>query len=106
MPYPRRSPSPYTQRPVSPYPVDPRDRSPSDGHRSSSEHHRHHYYHQKRRDSRNKSSHESRDGLLGAAGGALIGDLILPGAGTLSGVIIGALKGRQHGRRKDEKDED
>lgn len=104
-PYPRPSPGPYAQRPLNPYPVYPRDRSPSNRNRSSSEPRQHRQHHHKRPVSRDKPSHEKRDGILGAAGGGLIGDLILPGAGTLSGIIIGALKGRQHGKKKDDRDD-
>lgn len=38
--------------------------------------------------------------FLGAGGGAVIGDLIFPGLGTIGGAILGGLGGHEYGKRE------
>ncbi|KAK4507940.1 hypothetical protein PRZ48_001675 [Zasmidium cellare] len=72
---------------------DKRDRSRS---RSRSRHRKHH--HDRPQAPRKKSSGVNT--FLGAGGGALIGDAIFPGLGTLGGAIIGGLGGHEYGKRR------
>lgn len=37
--------------------------------------------------------------FLGAGGGAIIGDCIFPGLGTIGGAILGGLGGHEYGKR-------
>lgn len=96
-----------TQRPprrsstsgASPYRKDSRSRSRSrsrDG-RDSSRKHKHH--HQPRPQmQRQKSSGVNT--FLGAGGGAIVGDLIFPGLGTLGGAILGGVGGHEFGKKR------
>jgi len=38
--------------------------------------------------------------FLGAGGGAIIGDAIFPGLGTIGGAILGGLSGHEYGKRR------
>lgn len=38
--------------------------------------------------------------FLGAGGGALIGDAIFPGLGTLGGAILGGVGGHEYGKQR------
>lgn len=38
--------------------------------------------------------------FLGAGGGAVIGDLIFPGLGTLGGAILGGVGGHEYGKKR------
>ena len=94
-------------------------RRPSDaGYSSDPERHRHkhkkHHSHSSQSRSRSRSrdtkdrprrtSEASRssnsDGLIGAAGGGLIGDLIFPGLGTVGGALVGWLGGKKYGSER------
>ncbi|TGO61359.1 hypothetical protein BOTNAR_0130g00120 [Botryotinia narcissicola] len=56
---------------------------------------------------RARNIHKDRNTFFGAFGGGLIGDLIMPGLGTLGGAILGGVGGRKASRsgRKNEKGE-
>jgi hypothetical protein len=41
------------------------------------------------------------DTFLGAGGGAILGDAIFPGLGTLGGLILGGVGGREYAKRKE-----
>ena len=97
-PPPRKAQSPGYQR---------RHSSPA-GYCSDPEYERRHHSrpHKKRphsRDERPKASSKgsSRNGILGATGGALIGDLIFPGLGT---TVVGGLAGWYAGKKVDKAD--
>jgi uncharacterized protein YcfJ len=55
-----------------------------------------HHYETKRRISET-SRPTTADGLIGAAGGGLIGNLIFPGLGTAAGALAGWLGGKEYG---------
>lgn len=38
--------------------------------------------------------------FLGAGGGALLGDLIFPGLGTIGGAILGGVGGHEYGKKR------
>ncbi|KAF2726190.1 hypothetical protein K431DRAFT_280217 [Polychaeton citri CBS 116435] len=59
--------------------------------------HRHHHS-SKPRAQRKKSS--GVDTFLGAGGGAIIGDAIFPGLGTLGGALLGGLGGHEYGKKR------
>lgn len=40
------------------------------------------------------------DTFIGAGGGAIVGDLIFPGLGTLGGAILGGVGGHEYGKKK------
>lgn len=93
---------PYSpQNPHPPHQTSGRALSPNDYDRP---HHHHHHHHHKHSEHKEKREHATRDSLIGAAGGGLLGDLLLgPGVGTLGGAILGAIGGNHHGKKKDEK---
>jgi hypothetical protein len=39
--------------------------------------------------------------FLGAGGGALIGDMIFPGLGTIGGALLGGVGGHEYGKSRD-----
>ncbi|KAM0195814.1 hypothetical protein ACHAPC_000301 [Botrytis cinerea] len=69
--------------------------------------HRHSHPHSRASKTRGRNSHKDRNTFFGAFGGGLIGDLIMPGLGTLGGAILGGVGGREAGRNghKNEKGE-
>ncbi|KAI9667807.1 MAG: hypothetical protein M1821_000626 [Bathelium mastoideum] len=50
-------------------------------------------------------SHKNRDTFLGGGAGAIVGDAIFPGLGTLGGLLLGGWGGYDHARRKEDKRE-
>ncbi|KAF2092621.1 hypothetical protein NA57DRAFT_82173 [Rhizodiscina lignyota] len=48
-----------------------------------------------------RGSHKDMDTFLGAGGGAIIGDAIFPGLGTIGGLILGGVGGREYAKRKE-----
>ena len=90
------------------------------GYSSDPEHHRrrhrHRHHHSDETGSRRdgsrrdrKSSDTSRgstkDGLIGATGGGLIGDLIFPGLGTVGGALVGWIGGKDYGKHRKQREE-
>ncbi|TGO53940.1 hypothetical protein BCON_0115g00230 [Botryotinia convoluta] len=69
--------------------------------------HRHSHTHSRASKTRARNTHKDRNTFFGAFGGGLIGDLIMPGLGTLGGAILGGAGGREASRsgRKNEKGE-
>jgi hypothetical protein len=63
--------------------------------RSHSSHRQHHDRHRSTERSRN-----SRNTFLGAGGGAIVGDAIFPGLGTLGGLLIGGWGGHEYSKRR------
>jgi hypothetical protein len=61
---------------------------------------RRHSHHKKSRSTRSTAT----EGFLGAAGGGLIGDLILPGLGTVGGALAGWIGGIEYGEHKKRRD--
>lgn len=47
-----------------------------------------------------KKKGSSASTFLGAGGGALIGDMIFPGLGTLGGAILGGVGGHEYSKEK------
>ncbi|QDS67578.1 hypothetical protein FKW77_003559 [Venturia effusa] len=45
-----------------------------------------------------------RDTFIGAGGGAMIGDTLIPGLGTLGGALLGALGGSKYAKRRSKSD--
>ena len=69
-------------------------------------HHQHHHHSHSHSRSRSRSrsrsgsnDHKSRNTFLGAGGGALIGDAIFPGLGTLGGALLGGFGGREYSKK-------
>lgn len=58
---------------------------------------RRHSHHKK---SRSSARSTTTEGFLGAAGGGLIGDLILPGLGTVGGALAGWIGGIEYGEHR------
>lgn len=91
----RARPSPVTSH----APIDrsrSRDRSDRDRDRDHDRHHRHHRpesHHRQEKDKKKSSS--AANTFIGAGGGALIGDMIFPGLGTLGGAVLGGLGGHK-----------
>ncbi|KAH9820448.1 hypothetical protein Tdes44962_MAKER05142 [Teratosphaeria destructans] len=85
-----------------PYYKDDDSRSPSRSRsRERGQHHRnhhHHHHHPTRPQPKKKASGAST--FLGAGGGAIIGDAIFPGLGTLGGAILGGLGGHEYGKQR------
>lgn len=52
---------------------------------------------------RDKKSHKDVDTFIGAGGGALVGDAIFPGLGTVGGLLLGGYGGRKYGQKKEQK---
>lgn len=88
----RTSSTPVVRPPRSPRRDESRSRSRS---RSGGTHRKHH--HNRPQVQRKKSSGVNT--FLGAGGGAIIGDAIFPGLGTLGGAILGGLGGHEYGKR-------
>ncbi|RDI87209.1 hypothetical protein Vi05172_g2880 [Venturia inaequalis] len=72
-----------------------------------------HSHHSHRSDSRSSGrsgtrSHSrarnDRDTFFGAGGGAIIGDTLVPGLGTLGGALLGALGGNKYAKRRPKSD--
>lgn len=77
---------------ASPYRKESRSRS-----RSRDRKHRHNHY------SRPKPERQKSSGVntfLGAGGGAIVGDLIFPGLGTLGGALLGGVGGHEYGKKR------
>lgn len=66
--------------------------------RSGGRHRKHHHHHDRPQMARKKSSGVNT--FLGAGSGAIIGDLIFPGLGTLGGAILGGVGGHEYGKGK------
>ncbi|CAK3885982.1 Hypothetical predicted protein [Lecanosticta acicola] len=77
--------------PRSPYRDDSQSRS-----RSRGAHHSHHHHKPEVKRKHSSGVHS----FLGAGGGAIIGDAIFPGLGTLGGAILGGLGGHEYGRQR------
>lgn len=104
----------------------PENRRPSlASSQSSNPNHRHHrrdyddededesseYERSRSRDSRNRrrphrDSRSDRNTFLGAGGGAIVGDAIFPGLGTLGGLLLGGWGGHEYSRRKSQSERD
>ena len=69
------------------------------GYSSDPEYSRKHHKSRARRISENSRS-KNTDGLLGAAGGSIIGDLIFPGLGTVGGALVGWVGGKDYGKHR------
>lgn len=85
---PRRSSTSGYPTAQSPYRRDSRSPEPKK--------HRHH-------SSRPQTTRQKSGGVntfLGAGGGAIIGDLIFPGLGTIGGAIIGGVGGHEYGKKR------
>ncbi|KAF2230865.1 hypothetical protein EV356DRAFT_508177 [Viridothelium virens] len=67
--------------------------------------HHHHHSHSHSRDRRASAakSHKNRDTFLGGGAGAIVGDAIFPGLGTVGGLLLGGWAGHDHASRKEEK---
>lgn len=70
-----------------------------------------HSHHSRRSDSRSSGrsgtrsrARSDRDTFLGAGGGAIIGDTLVPGLGTLGGALLGALGGNKYAKRRSKSD--
>ena len=80
-------------------------------HRRRHRHRHHHSDEGTKRDgtSRRKPSDASRstttDGLIGATGGGLLGDLIFPGLGTVGGALAGWIGGKDYGKYRQHREE-
>ncbi|KAF2772443.1 hypothetical protein EJ03DRAFT_204578 [Teratosphaeria nubilosa] len=75
-----------------------RSRSRSRDRGQQHRHHHHHHHHHTRPQPKKKASGASA--FLGAGGGAIIGDAIFPGLGTLGGAILGGLGGHEYGKQR------
>lgn len=80
----------------SPYRESERDRSRSRSRSRSRDRHRKH--HGRPQPTKKKSSGVNT--FLGAGGGALIGDAIFPGLGTLGGALLGGIGGHEYGKKR------
>lgn len=58
------------------------------------------------RDASRRDRRSSTDALIGATGGGLIGDLIMPGLGTLGGAALGWLGGKDFGKKRREREDE
>ncbi|KAK3678523.1 hypothetical protein LTR78_001820 [Recurvomyces mirabilis] len=65
---------------------------------SSGRHHHHHHHDQSTQ--QKKKGKNSVSTFLGAGGGALIGDLIFPGLGTIGGAVLGGVGGHEYGKQR------
>ncbi|KAK5166911.1 uncharacterized protein LTR77_007640 [Saxophila tyrrhenica] len=92
---PRRSSTSGYPTAQSPYRRDSRSRSRS---RSRDRDRKHRHNHNRPGADRKKSSGTSA--FLGAGGGALIGDLIFPGLGTIGGAILGGVGGHEYSKKR------
>jgi len=79
------------------YDGDSRDHSRSRS-RDGRKHHHHHHHHDRPGMGKKKGSGVST--FLGAGGGAIIGDAIFPGLGTLGGAILGGVSGHEFGKQR------
>lgn len=52
---------------------------------------------------RDKTPHKDMDTFLGAGGGAIIGDAIFPGLGTVGGLLLGGYGGRKYAEKKEQR---
>lgn len=52
-------------------------------------------------DHHHRAPHKDMDTFLGAGGGAIIGDAIFPGLGTIGGLILGGVGGREYAKKKE-----
>lgn len=91
----RPSTTPGYKPPRSPY-RDDSDRSRS---RSRSRDRKKHRHHQHRSQPQRKKS-SGVNTFLGAGGGAIIGDAIFPGLGTIGGALLGGLGGHEYGKKR------
>ncbi|KAF1988138.1 hypothetical protein K402DRAFT_29650 [Aulographum hederae CBS 113979] len=64
--------------------------------RSRSGHHSHHRKHSFNADKERRD----RDTFLGAGGGALLGDALFPGLGTVGGLLLGGWGGHHHAKKR------
>jgi hypothetical protein len=77
---------------------DSRSRSRSRSRDGRRRHHHHHHHDRLPQQDRKKGSGVPT--FLGAGGGAIIGDAIFPGLGTLGGAILGGLGGHEYGKQR------
>jgi hypothetical protein len=122
--YGPRPSDPYAYPPQAPLSLQRSISEPPDGRRpslassqSSQPRHNHHrrdyddededseYERSRSRDSRDrrprpKNKHSDTSTFLGAGGGAIVGDAIFPGLGTLGGLLLGGWGGREYSRRR------
>ena len=83
---------------ASPYRRDSRSRSRSRSRDGRDHKHRHHHHNSRPQAQRQKSSGVNT--FLGAGGGAIVGDLIFPGLGTLGGALLGGVGGHEYGKKR------
>lgn len=118
----RPSQTQLQHRPSSPFESDSSD---SESYHSDPEHHRrrrHHHHHDRDRDGsrsrdlsrprsrglnnsksprpRHRTARHNSDAWIGGVGGALIGDIIFPGLGTVGGAAVGALQGHHYDKKR------
>jgi hypothetical protein len=82
---------------ASPYRRDSRSRSRS---RSRDRKDRKHRHHSSRPTPPTRQKSGGVNTFLGAGGGAIIGDLIFPGLGTVGGAILGGVGGHEYGKKR------
>lgn len=96
----RQSSTPGYQPPLSSYKdnddYNSRSRSRSRSKSRDRRKHRHHHH----RPPMEKKKRSGVSTFLGAGGGALIGDAIFPGLGTLGGAILGGVGGHEYGKQR------
>lgn len=80
----------------------PSQTSMDSGYSSDPEPHRRRrrYHHGRQRAHSTTSRSVNADGLIGAAGGGLLGDLIMPGLGTVGGALAGWFGGKDYGHHR------
>ncbi|KAK5113351.1 hypothetical protein LTR62_003450 [Meristemomyces frigidus] len=61
---------------------------------------KHHHHHHRDPSPRNSKKKDKTSTFLGAGGGALIGDLIFPGLGTIGGAILGGMGGHEYSKQQ------
>ncbi|KAK4954347.1 hypothetical protein LTR10_007778 [Elasticomyces elasticus] len=101
-PYPNGKPIPglstVGRRPSAvPYTDRDRDRDSSRSRSRSRSRRRHHHHHREQPQPKKKSGVST---FLGAGGGAIIGDVIFPGLGTLGGALLGGVGGHEYAKKR------
>jgi hypothetical protein len=116
MPSTHRPPQTQLQRrPSEPFESDSSD---SESYHSDPEHHRRrrHHHHDRDKDGsrsrsrglnssksprpRHRTARHNSDAWIGGVGGALIGDILFPGLGTVGGAAVGALQGHHYDKKR------
>lgn len=93
------STTPLSRPSNSPYRESERDRSHSRSRSRDRQHRRHHHHHHSIDRPQPKKKASSASTFLGAGGGAILGDAIFPGLGTLGGALLGGLGGHEYGKK-------